>query len=188
MQSRTAVLLVLAAAGLCLAGCNQPSPKAAGEEAATPTDRPVRKPGLWRQSLLVGEAAYVQDVKLCLDAEADEKVAWWGKSGLRSGCIEDEVKRKPDGSWSFNSVCVAEDQVRTTTVGSAVGDFDRRYQLSAEMTTSNPADPAQSGTQSMTLDSEWLGPCPANMKPGQLDYPDGQSINLLDLALAAEAD
>ena len=82
---------MLAAAGLCLAGCNQPSPKDAGEEAATPTDRPVRKPGLWRQSLLIGDAAYVQDVKLCLDAEAEEKISWWGKSGLRSGCVEDDI-------------------------------------------------------------------------------------------------
>ena len=187
MTRRFIAVAVLLAGGLCLTACDRSAAPVTEDAAAAPTNRPVRKPGLWRQSLLVGGSAYVQDVKLCLDAKADEKVSWWGKSGLRSNCFKDEITQKPDGSWHFASVCVGDDHVKTTTEGTAVGDFQRRYQLTAEMTVSNPVDPGQSGTRSMTLDSEWLGPCPDDMKPGQLNYPDGQSINLLDMALAAEA-
>jgi hypothetical protein len=177
----------LLATSLCVTACDRGAAPIVDEEAAAPTNRPVRKPGLWRQSMLVGGSAYVQDVKFCLDAQTDEKVSWWGKTGLRSDCFKDEIIQKPDGSWHFSSVCVREDHVKMTTEGTAVGDFQRRYQLTAETTISNPVDPRQSGTRTMTLDSEWLGPCPDDMRPGQLNYPDGQSINLLDMALAAEA-
>lgn len=187
MTYRWIALPVFLGACLALSACDRPDPAAAEGVTTAPTNRPVRKPGLWRQSLLVGGEAYVQDVKLCLDAEAEEKVSWWGKTGLRSNCISDEIVQKPDGSWQFSSVCVGDDHVKTTTHGSAVGDFQRRYQLTAEVTVANPVDPSQSGTRSMTLDSEWLGACPDDMKPGQMTYPDGQTINLLDMALAAEA-
>jgi hypothetical protein len=182
MRIRLAGLAILAVAGVSLAACDKkPAAASAATEAAEP-DMPVRKPGLWKQTLLVGGDPFVQDVKLCLDAEAEKKVSWWGKKGLRADCVEDEIVQQPDGSWRFSSVCVGQDHVKTTTRGSTVGDFQRRYQINAEMTISNPADPRQSGTRSMTLDAEWLGPCPSGMKPGQLDYPSGESVNLLDLA------
>lgn len=189
MALRPTVLAMMALAGIGLAACDR-SPAAetaaASNPEATPTDRPVRKPGLWRQTLLVEGSPFVDGAKLCLDAEAEKVVSWWGKRGLRSDCISDEVDQKPDGSWHFSSVCVDEDHVKTTTNGSAVGDFQRRYQFTADLTTADPAHPDQSGTRSVTLDAEWLGLCPKDMRPGQLVYADGQTMNLMDLSAAVE--
>lgn len=186
MVSRTTGLAVILAVGMGLAACDRtPAATSENPDAATP-DRPVRKPGLWKQTLLVAGAPYVQDARLCLDAESEKVVSWWGKKGLRRDCVEDAVVQKPDGSWRFSSVCVSEDHIKTTTLGTAVGDFQRRYQLAADLTISDPTNAARSGTRSVTLDAEWLGPCPADMKPGQLSYPDGQTINLMDLSVAPD--
>ena len=186
MGSRTTGVALLLAAGMCLAACDRTPAPARPDVEPAQANMPVRKPGLWKQTLLVGGAPYVQDLKLCLDVEAEKKVSWWGKNGLRRDCLKDQIVQKPDGSWHFSSVCVGEDHVKTTTEGDAVGDFQRRYQLNAEMTIADPGDSRRSGTRSMTLDAEWLGPCPSGMKPGELTYPDGQSVNLMEIGAAAD--
>lgn len=170
-------LLALAGVAACDGKSSSDKPQA---KAAAPVETPRRKPGLWKQTVLIEDMNALQSVSLCLDAESDLALSWWSQQGFRQGCSRNEVKRQPDGSWRFSAFCEA-GGVQTTSQGSAVGDFSRKYQLKSEVTTVNSPVPQMNGTRQITIDAEWQGECPRGMNPGDLDLPDGQRVNLLEL-------
>ena len=142
---------------------------------------PKRKPGLWKQTMLVEGADVLQTVKLCIDEASDPKLAWWGQQGFKQACSKNEINRQPDGSWKFSSVCEGAG-VKTTNDGAAVGDFSSRYQLRAESTTTGAPIPQLNGSRTITIDAEWMGECPAGMSPGDLELPNGQRMNMLEVS------
>lgn len=142
---------------------------------------PKRKPGLWKQTMLVEGVDVLQTVKLCLDEASDPKLAWWGQQGFKQACSKNDVERQPDGSWKFSSSCEGAG-VKTTNDGVAVGDFSSRYQLRAESTTTGAPIPQLNGSRTITIDAEWAGECPAGMGPGDMDMPDGQRVNMLEIS------
>jgi hypothetical protein len=166
---------------LTLAGCNR-EPPPSEEPAAKPVlETPKRQAGLWKQTMSVEGLDVLQSVSLCLDARSDDKIAWWSQQGVREGCEKNDVKHNPDGSWSFESVCRMAGGIKTTTVGRAVGDFSRGYQVSAETTTFGSPMPQLNGTRTITIDAQWLGECPDGMKPGDMELPTGQRLNVLEM-------
>ena len=142
---------------------------------------PKRKPGLWKQTMLVEGADVLETVKLCLDEASDSKLAWWGQQGFKQACSKNDITRQPDGSWKFSSVCEGAG-VKTTNDGAAVGDFSSRYQLRAESTTTGAPIPQLNGSRTITIDAEWTGECPAGMSPGDLELPSGQRMNMLEVS------
>lgn len=179
-RSIIAVGMVVACA---LAGGCDPKPPEdkAVKPAVTVRPTPVRKPGLWKQTMLIEPGDVMQSATLCLDKAAEAQLAWWSQGGVRADCARNDISRRADGTWAFQSVCELADGVKTTTVGSASGDFQSRYQTRSEVTTINSPVAALSGTRTVVIDGEWLGPCPAGMAPGDLELPSGQRVNLLQL-------
>ena len=181
------IAMLAGAASLALAGCHKKEEQQATGNAAAPVkaETPKRKPGLWKQTIMIEELGAVQSASLCLDADTDSKVSWWAQQGVRSGCAKNDIQRQPDGSWKFSSVCQMAGGIKMTTNGSAVGDFDSKYEVKAETTTTGAPMAQMNGTRTVTIDAAWQGPCPAGMQPGDMDLPDGRRVNMQTMASAA---
>jgi hypothetical protein len=179
------VMALAGAAALAVAGCNKH--EAAPNPYQPPkVETPKRKPGLWKQTIFVEDLNAMQTASLCLDAGTDAQVSWWAQQGVRGGCAKNDVQRQPDGSWKFSSVCQMAGGIKMTTEGTAVGDFQSKYQVKAETTTSGAPMAQMNGTRSITIDASWQGPCPAGMQPGDMELPDGRRVNMLTMSSAAE--
>lgn len=175
--------LVLFGVLVAVGGCEKDERTTASQKAAAAAavEVPKRKPGLWKQTLLVEGIDVIQTVQLCLDEASDGKLAWWGQQGFKQACSKNEILKQADGSWKFSSVCEGTG-VKTTNDGSAVGDFSSKYQLRAESTTTGAPVPEMNGSRTITIDAEWIGPCPEGMAPGDMEMPNGQRINMLEVS------
>jgi hypothetical protein len=182
---RLVLLVSLAALSAgALSGC-KPTPPADTQAAAGPAvDAPRRKPGLWKQSMLIQEGDSIQNVPICLDAASDAKLSWWGRPG--SDCSTSQVSRQPDGSWKFQSTCALPQGGQVVTEGRAVGDFTRSYQVVADSRVTGAPNDNLNGSHSVTIDAVWQGDCPKGMKPGDMDLPNGQRVNALGVLSAPQ--
>lgn len=181
---------IAAAAVLALAACGkktetaQTGGNAAAPAAETPgagapaagapaSARPVRKAGLWEQTVEFGKMR--QTSRICLDAATDEKLGLEGNRGPNP-CSESAVSAIP-GGYAFRSVCDMGEGGKVTSQGKAVGDFGAKYRVDIESTTTGAAGPEMNGVRKFAMDAEWKGPCPADMKPGDIALPNGLKIN-----------
>lgn len=184
MKSNYLVSVLIMLLGLSVSACHRPvqdqGPGAAQSGAAMPV--PKRKPGLWRQSLTIGAGHDPRSSTLCLDEASDAQVSWWGRGGFRENCSTNMIARQDDGSWRFASVCDTAGDVRTETSGLITGDFERHYQLTAQVRISNAPTPDLNRINTIILDADWVGACPSGMAPGTMQLPSGRRINLLDIA------
>ncbi len=180
MRLVTTAIMVTAAA-LTAGACSKTADEGEKPAAAAPKvlETPHRKPGLWVQTTSVEGIGDIPALRLCLDKETDSKMAWWGQQGVRGGCSKNDVKRNLDGSWTFESVCQSEGNIRTTTTGTASGDFQSSFRVEAETTTEGAPIPDMNGTRKVTINYEWKGDCPAGMSPGDMKLPDGSTVNAL---------
>jgi len=170
-----------AVAFIALAGCE----RKAGEAPAPAHGRvpamvaPARRPGLWEQRVSNGDTLQVG--RICLDPEVDRKLSWWGVQATADICARNLVTHRPDGRWQFSSVCDLGSGGTVTTSGIVSGDFTAHYQFRGQSSTVAAAVPHMNGVRPLTVDAAWLGPCPADMKPGDLSLPGGQKMNMLVL-------
>ncbi|HYG28553.1 MAG TPA: DUF3617 family protein [Caulobacteraceae bacterium] len=168
--------IIVAAVAAPLAACER--------EAATMPDKPVetpkRKPGLWVQTTHIEAMGDLPPISLCIDVASDAKMAWWGQQGVRGACLKNDVAKNDDGSWSFESVCQTEGNIRTTSRGTASGDFNSAYAVDVQTTTEGAPIPDLNRTQNVTMGFEWQGECPVDMKPGDMRLPDGSVVNYVD--------
>lgn len=180
MMWRRAVL-VMSAAALALSACNKPEKAAEPAKPFQPSSTPPkRKPGLWEQRVSNGE--FVQVTRICLDEATDAKLSWWGTQASKGVCEKNLASARTDGGWQFSSVCDMGTGGKTTTSGVATGDFNSHYQIVAESSTEGAGAPQMNGPHKMTIDAQWQGACPADMKGGDMALPGGLKINLLDVA------
>lgn len=167
---------VLAAASLGVVACSrEPAPPPAVDDAVAEYPVPVRQPGLWRQVMVLEGQDGPLVIKLCIDKATDAQMSWWGPAARRN-CRSDSMVRRADGSWSFDSDCQAANGARVVRSGVVVGDFDVRYQLEATTTISGVDDPMISGTRKISIDAERLGSCPAGLRPGDMELPNGVRV------------
>lgn len=129
---------------------------------------PVRKPGWWELNMtLQGPTPQPvhQTARLCTDAAVDQVQT---PVGIHTGrnCPAIQVSRTPDG-WTFAETCVL-GQTTISTQGRASGDFSSRYHV--ELTTRLTPPPVPQAAEIRTaIDAKWLGACPADKKPGDLE-------------------
>lgn len=176
--------LVLTFAGLALLwGCKPVQTTQQSEPVQVDSPAPLRRPGLWRQTMLVEGSQGLSVLGLCLDTSADRQLSWWGPArGLRQSCTQNTVEKLPSGAWRFKTVCEGSGGSRIETSGDVVGNFNEKYQLRAETTTRNSPVVELIGTRTISIDAEWQGPCPTDMKPGDARLESGAMVNLLELA------
>ena len=183
---------ILAASATCLAlgACNKPAgEKAASAEgaakpaaaatASAPAAMPTRKEGLWKQT--VSTAGMKQVSSICIDKAVESKLQVWGGGMAKSVCQETAITPAA-GGWSFSSTCDMGTGGKTTSHGTVTGDFNSAYSVESESTTEGAAAPQMNGPHKMSLTAEYQGPCPADMKPGDMTLGNGMKINMLDMA------
>lgn len=138
---------------------------------------PRRKAGLWEQT--VSTAGMAQTSTLCVDAAVEEKLGWWSQQATQTQCSQTSFTPSP-GGWTFSSTCDMGGSGRTVTKGVATGDFGSAYQMDMTSTTTGATTAHMNGEHKMTIKAAWKGPCPADMKPGDMVLtPGGVKINLL---------
>ncbi|WP_340647464.1 DUF3617 family protein [Phenylobacterium sp.] len=172
-----------AVAVLGVSACNKPAEKTDGETAApafTPSQTPPkRKPGLWEQRVSTGD--FVQVSRICLDEATDAKISFWGSQTTRDMCEKNVFSARVAGGYQFSSVCDMGSGGKTTTSGTATGDFNSKYLIQAESSTEGAAAPQMNGLHKVTIEAAWQGACPEGYKPGDMSLPGGMKINILDL-------
>jgi hypothetical protein len=122
-----------------------------------------------------------QTTKLCLDEATDKQMAWWGSQAAKTTCPEQTITQHVGGGWGFHSVCKSAAGGTTTSSGTATGDFGSHYKVEATSTTTGGPMPEANGEHKVAIEATWQGPCPAGMKPGDMELPGGMKINMNDM-------
>jgi hypothetical protein len=176
-------ILICGCAALALSACSKkadtgaaPSASAPAPVAAAPAAPPTRKGGLWEQAMDMGQMK--QTIRMCVDEASEAKTKWWSteRHGGQSNCAEQSVTPTP-GGWAFHSVCTTGDGGKVTSDGTATGDFGTHYKVEMTAVTSGSAMAQANGTHKMSMEGSWKGPCPAGMKPGDMEMPGGMRIS-----------
>jgi hypothetical protein len=180
---------VLSVSALALAGCGDrdqaKAPAADGPATTSQSPAPIdmaetkRKPGLWRMATTA--AGVVQSMRLCTDAATEEKFAVWGGQASKDMCSRQEMTRGLDGTITFTSVCDMGSGGVTTTTGTIKGDFDTQYAITAKTVTTGAGAPQMNGERDMIMEATWLGPCPSDFKPGDMEVAEGMKFNILEM-------
>lgn len=192
---------VIGAAALALlAGCSKSEEKAdVGTmiKPATATEpatlgAPKRKSGLWEQK--VAMATFENVSQMCVDQASEKEMAAFGQQmNQESKCSEQHFSRRLDGSLEFTSVCPAGQGATMSTKGVIKGDFNSSYTMTATTVTTGSSMPQANGEHQMTMTATWKGPCPPEMKPGDIRIagmpgrPAGATFNPTDMAKAGKA-
>ncbi|MBV9995093.1 MAG: hypothetical protein JO127_07760 [Caulobacteraceae bacterium] len=163
--------LVCLSATAALAACQPPSPQPTAARVALPRQTPLAS-GYWVQRVSDHRRVFV--TRYCLDDASAQLLAAFGRT-LASRCASQNVAQAADRSWRFATRCdlggggLAAD-------GVARGDFTRHYVVEAQ-TESIPG-----GAHRVLADVSLLGPCPADLKPGDIVWPNGRRSRLSELA------
>lgn len=178
---------VCAAALLALGACSKKpetpggGPTVAAPEAVKPamaTTPPERKAGLWEQAMTSERVNQV--TQLCLDDTVSRKLSLWGQQMGQSTCAKNAVKPRLGGGWEFESSCDLASAGHIESHGVATGDFSSHYVVDIDSTTTGSMMQQANGSHKMKLEATWKGPCPADMRPGDMTMPGGLKINMLD--------
>jgi hypothetical protein len=194
---RRGLLAAAAAAALALGACNKPADKPAAASTATPSasaaaavSLPTRKPGLWQQTMSRdGQPAMgrMNGMKFCLDAATDAEVGVFGRNMAKDMCQQQSINRGLDGSYSFSSVCNFPGGGKATSKGSASGDFNSKYTVTSETDVEGAPFDRMNGHHKIEVTATWVGPCPADMKGGDVLLPNGMKMSAADIAARREA-
>jgi hypothetical protein len=92
-------------------------------------------------------------------------------------CSQQKVKPVA-GGWEFESVCSVPGAGGTVTShGSATGDFSSKYVVKVHSTTTGSSIPQANGEHDIQMSATWEGPCPADMKAGDMLLPGGVKMS-----------
>jgi hypothetical protein len=141
-----------------------------------PMDMPARKAGMWEMTIASGKMN--QTMSQCIDQALDKKMKIWGAEMGKSECAEQTFKPHLGGGIDFHSVCKMGESGTVTSDGSATGDFSSHYTVTLSSVTSGSPMPQANGPHTTTIDAAWKGPCPADMKPGDMKLANGMTINM----------
>lgn len=144
------------------------------------TNPPPRKAGLWEMK--ISTAGMNQTMKQCLDETVDQKMKLWGsqaQKGGKSDCEQQTITPHAGGGWDFHAVCKMGESGTVTSDGSATGDFGSHYKVEMNSVTSGSPMAQANGAHKTTIEAAWTGPCPPDMKPGDMEMAGGMKINML---------
>jgi hypothetical protein len=162
-----------AVALLALAGCGKGvvSQKVEVKPSAGATAQ--RKPGLWEQTTRVDGRS--QTVRLCVDAKMAPAFSLTLSAGAKS-CKPAQLSGAAHG-FSFDSDCDLGAGGHQLAHGVVSGDLASSYRMEVTTTVTGAAAPLANGTRTSTMTAVWKGACPAGMKAGEFELPDGTRIH-----------
>lgn len=137
---------------------------------------PTRKPGLWEVTVEHGAAAGQPGMvsKQCVDATTDAKLQQLGNS---QDCTSSAFKRT-GSTFTVDSVCKFGGSTATTQIMGS-GDFDSAYKMDMKSKYQPPLNGMSEGSAKMS--AKFLGPCTADMKPGDMILPGGMKVNIMQM-------
>lgn len=146
---------------------------------ASAIDFPTRRAGLWQVSI-ESDARPAMVAKHCVDEATDLQMQKMGQE-MGGECKRGELLREGDALVT-SSVCKM-GKTTLTSKSRTTGDFKStiRTEVDAKF------DPPMAGrTNSKTVvNGKWVGPCPAGMKPGDMEMPGGMKMNVNDMMKGA---
>jgi len=132
---------------------------------------PSRKPGWWEMQLVISGPTpdpIRQTVHVCTDAAFDKRQSPFGVNMNGNGCQPTKTARTATG-WTISGACDT-GQMKITADAVATGDLNDRYHVDIVSHLDPPPAP-QAAEVKVAIDAHWLGPCPADKKPGDNDGP-----------------
>jgi hypothetical protein len=126
---------------------------------------PKRKPGLWELSVTASGDGQPHVSKQCVDEATDAKLQSMLQQGLtKDSCSKNEFTKTATGFESHAECTVG--PAKVTSVGSFSGDFNSSY--TGEVVTTFEPPMVGNGRSTVSMSAKWSGPCPADMKPGDI--------------------
>jgi hypothetical protein len=132
-----------------------------------------RKPGLWEVSVSAEGKSLPGAMKQCADEATDAQMMQMAQ-GQSESCKMGELT-KNDSGYEFSSECQMGSS-KISSKGVFKGDFETSY--IGEVVTKIDPPVFGRGEAKSTIQAKWLGECPADMKPGDMQTGDGMKINL----------
>jgi hypothetical protein len=149
--------------------------------AASFEDLPKRKPGLWEVTVNTGDSQRPPVTnRMCLDPATDAALIKFGMGSANQICSKQDMSISGNVA-TIDAVCkIGTSQQITHSTITYTGNTAYKTQVKARF------DPPFLGkTESSTsTEARWVGPCPADMKPGDMVVGNGVKINLNDLPTA----
>jgi hypothetical protein len=168
-------------AGLALlGGCGKPTPDGGS------TSAPSRRAGLWEQVLTRdGKPGRLGRLEVCIDPATDARFSAFGQHFNTEQC-QRHVTR--DGAvYRFSAECTRDNGGAVKMTGVATGDFKQTYRVRSEIEVSGAALEAMNGVHAMEVNGRYLGPCPDDMRPGDVNLGGGLKVNIDRLPTIAAA-
>ena len=132
-----------------------------------------RKAGLW-EITMSSEQAPPQVTRYCIDAAVETRMHAMGNTDMADLCSRHDTQRSGT-TVTADSVCrVGPSQVTSHTVTTLTGDTAYTTVITSHY------DPPMLGGRAdskMTQDAKWLGPCGADMQPGDMIIQ-GQKVHM----------
>ena len=190
---KTAMILGgLATAALAVAGCEKTQPAQLAKNSAGPSltagALPRPRAGLWRQTMSRDARATlgVNTMQICLDAGTDGRASWLGEHAADNLC-KSAIGRNSGGAYEVSSSCrLGKGGVIASKV-TAQGDFNAAFSVHVDSEVSGAAYGPMNGHHTTDIQSQYLGPCPIGMKPGDVVLANGFKINMDKLRQAKAA-
>jgi hypothetical protein len=137
---------------------------------------PSRKPGLWEIKMgFENRNAGGPTMRQCIDAATDQ--AMQSSAGLiaQQTCTKPNVQRTAAGI-TIDLTCTVGGKAETKHAV-VTGSFDSAY----TMTVTSQGEGAPAGARTMTMSAQWLGPCAADQKPGDMIMANGVKMNFIEM-------
>ena len=146
---------------------------------AAPTlaaELPSRKPGLWEIKIgIENRNAAGPTMRQCIDAATDQAMQSNAGPIAQQTCAKRDVQRTPNGI-TIDSTCTVAGKTATSHAV-VVGSFDSGY----TMTVTSQGEGLPGGGTTMTVSAQWLGPCAADQKPGDMIMSNGMKMNIIEM-------
>lgn len=179
------------AAVLALAACgDRDEAKTAGDAPSAgpraapdaPLATPKLRAGLWRVTTAGDGPQGVS--RMCLDDAVQTKMNVVGAQASGGACQQATMNPNPGGGWRYRAVCDHSAMGGGTSVSEGVmtGDLRSAYSSRTTVTTTGAQVAHMNGAVTITGEGVYEGPCPADMKPGDMVIPGGMKFNMLEMA------
>jgi len=132
-----------------------------------------RKPGLWEVSVSAEGKSLPGAMKQCADETTDAQMMQMAQ-GQSESCKMGALTKINSG-YEFSSECQMGSS-KISSKGVFKGDFETSY--TGEVVTKIDPPVFGRGEAKSTIQAKWLGECPADMKPGDMQTGEGMKINL----------
>ncbi|HEY4124230.1 MAG TPA: DUF3617 family protein [Rhizomicrobium sp.] len=148
---------------------------AASAAQALPMDFPARRAGLWDVTVNMQSMKIpARTNKMCIDAATDAKLMNLGVASKEAKCTSMNISGM-GSTRVVDSVChlnggEQKNHIVMTYSGNSAYHMDMQSQFSPPI--------AGKSQSHITQDAKWIGPCPADMKPGDMMI-NGMKINML---------